>query len=532
MRFCFPKMKCFKLETTSVRLCLMGLLIACTLNLTACDAVSNGSSEDEQQVEWIKVEVRSFPLTVRCKGELSAANQVEIKNEVEGRTTITEIIDEGAEVRGPRMHMTSRGREVIPGTLLLTLAADEIEEKILQAQENVLRARADYVAADEALAIKKNETETTEKQAKVKVDLARLDLEKWEKGTDPQEQRTLELAVETAKRNLTIAERDVEYSKQLYEEKFIALDELERDEIALIEAKNALATAELNVKIYDEFTRPKDRQKLMTDLEQAEAELDRTIRKNRSELTRLASDLEIKTRTLALREQRLTELLEQRRNTRVYAPADGSVVYATSVGPRWRRSDPLRKGREVRFNESLILLPDTSQMIAELKVHEQMIRRVEVGQKVNVKLNALADEVFEGKVIFKSLNAEDGGWWNQNLREYVIRVSLPANIDASLQPGMQCQGEVETGYVDSVLSLPVQVVYAEGSKHYVFRQGKDGRPEQHLVEIGRASETLVEVISGLDEGDEVLRRAPKPGEAILLPKEVFESDGDGSEPEA
>ncbi len=493
------------------KLYLLAAVCAC-LTLCACGGDDETAQGPDLQAEYAVATVRDFPLAVRAKGELEAAEQVEIKVQVEGSTAISEIIPEGTAVEGPTYQMTSRGRKMIPGTLLATLGVEQIDEKIQEERLSVQQVRADAIAAEQEMSITISSAISSERAARVKLEQARLEQQKWESGTDPQKQRELKLALEKATRSLTQAERDLEDAKQLYEEKFISLAEKEDAEIALIEAKNALATAELNITVYDQFERPKEQQRVISDVEQAEAELARTLKKNEGDLARAKATLASKRGTLALREDRLEKLISQRRFTRIYAPRDGTVVYATSVGGRRRWSDPIRQGRQVRYNEPLIILPDTSRMIASIKVHEARIAQIAIGQDATIEIDARPGEPIRGKVIFKASNAEDPGWFNPTLREYIVRVELPSELDASLQPGMTCRGVILTGQVKDELSVPVQAVHTEGKDRFCYVPAGGDKWQRRPIEIGQSNESWVVVTEGLRPDDKVLLRNPQAAE--------------------
>src|SRR5690606_36138691 len=100
---------------------------------------------------------------------------------------------------------------------------------------------------------------------------------KWTSGDDPQRQQELQLALEKATRALERAKRDLELSEQLFAQKFISQNEYEDDQISLIESQSALATAQLNKAVYENYTRPKEKRRVELDVEQAKAELDRTL---------------------------------------------------------------------------------------------------------------------------------------------------------------------------------------------------------------------------------------------------------------
>ena len=447
--------------------------------------------------EWFEVERRSFDLSIVATGELEAKKQVEIKSQIKHETAIVEVVDEGTFVE--------------EGDQLLRLDADEIEDDIEQEELKLASARAEQIAAEQKLLIEQNETESLKKAAEVKLELARLDQAKWRSGEVPQKKRELKLALEKAERKLTRATRDHALSEDLYKEDFISQNELEEYYDAMIDAEDELATARLNIEVYDAYTHEREEKEKNSNVEQAQAELDRTQRKNESKLASAKAELDSKRRTFKIRDSRMEELKDQLGKSVICAPQDGLVVYKSSVGRRRWRGDPIQTGRRVWYNETLILLPDTRQMIATLRVHEALIPQVEVGNEVTVSIDARPGETMAGSVAELAVMAEDGGWINPNLREYKVKVDLPANIEG-LKPAMRCSGDIITGHVEDAVAVPVQAVFTDAELHFCYVPAGRGKVRRAEVELGQASETFVEIISGLAPGDRVLMRNPGAGQ--------------------
>ncbi len=467
--------------------------------LMQADAANDSKNAGGSAAEgWHTVGKESFDLVVRASGELEAKRSIEVKSLVEGSTTITEVVDEGTSVK--------------EGDVLVRLADDQIREKIQQQLLSVEQARADNVAAEQELAIKENETESEIKAAEVKLALAELELAKFVNGSDPQKLADLEVALTTAERNLESAKRDVKFSYQLFEEDFISQSELEQDETDLINAENALRKAKMEKLVYAEYEKPKELKQFTSDVEQARSGLERTKRKSVSELARATANLNNRKTTLEIREKSLEKQNDQLLKTVIRAPQAGLAVYATSVGPSWRRRDPIAQGRQVRFNETLITLPDTSQMVGVIKVHESVVSKVKVGQPAAVMIDARGQDTIMSSVNLIGVTAQDGGWMNQDLREYEVRVDLPAGIDDTLKPAMRCAAVITIGRVEDEIAVPVQAVFSEGEERFCYVPAGGGKVTAQAVEIGQASEGYVVITEGLEEGDRVLLRRPKPGE--------------------
>jgi len=469
---------------------------------------------------WYLVEPRSFDLAVVASGELESKSKVEIRSKVEGTTTIVEVIDQGKVVQ--------------EGDVLVRMANDQIKEKIVQEQLQVEQALADMVAAEQNLAIEENDAENNVRVAQLKIELAQLDLEKWQSGDDPQKKQDLKLELDRATRKLDRSKRNYKASQQLHKEQFISQGELEDDELAVTEAKAALDKAQLGQKVYEQYTRPKEFKQVQSDLDQTKAELERVKRKNTSKLAQVQANLKGKQRTLKLREDRLAKHEQQLVYSIIVAPKAGEVVYATTLG-RHRRStgETLAQGKQVRFNELLIILPDRRNMVAKIKVHEAMVAQVKKDQDVSITIDARPDMPIIGKVASVGVMAESGGWLNPDLREYMVTVNLPKQqASGDLKPAMRCTGRIVTGKVDQSLALPIQAVHAQGRKHYCYVRTADGLAQKQSIKIGRSGESYVEIIKGLEKGSQVLLRQPKPQEMMASATAIDDDADDADENQA
>ncbi|MEO0588380.1 MAG: efflux RND transporter periplasmic adaptor subunit, partial [Planctomycetota bacterium] len=323
----------------------------------------------------------------------------------------------------------------------------------------------------------------------------------------------LKLAREKAERRVERAEDDLEDSRVLHKEKFISLAELDNSIVEEIEAKAALETAKLNTNVYETYTYQRDRTQKTTAVVQARDALDLTKRNAERSISRDQATLVSRQRRYKMRTERLTELESQLEASTIIAPEAGLVVYKSSVGPRWQRDNPIREGREVHQRETILLLPNTRSMVASVKVHEAELSKVQPGQEATITINATEGEPVQGKVETVAVMAEDSGWLNPNLREYRVRIELPAEKAAELKPGMRVSADIEVGFVEDALAVPLHAVHTEGESRFVYL-GQGRMVRRQPVTIGEASETFVEILEGLSANDRVLLREPEAGEVI------------------
>ncbi len=454
------------------------------------------------------VKTQSFDITITTSGELEARRQTEIRSKLETPAAIVYVVDEGAMVK--------------KGDLLVELASESIESQIEDETLRVEEARNNLVAAENAYDIQVSENDAALRQAMLKLELAQIALEKWDKGDIVKRREELDLAIDKAKRNLERWKDKYAQSQKLYEREFLSYDELKQDEIQLLQAEADVKTAERNKWVFETFEVDQQYKKLRSDVEEAQAEVERVKQQNASRLASKEADRANRKRTLSIREDRLAKLKEQLAATKMYAPTDGLVVYASSMSKRrgmimMGAGEQIQIGATIKPNETIIVLPDTSEMVASVRVQEAVAGRIHPGQPAVVRVEAFPNEAFQGTVSEVSILAESGGWRDPNRREYTVKVLLDAkNEDMRLKPGMRCEAEILLGKAENVLAAPVQAVFYEGKIAYVYKDLGGGRYARTPVRVGRRATGLVEIAAGLEEGDAVLLREPSPAEVAQM----------------
>lgn len=446
----------------------------------------------------------TFEVTTTASGSLEAKNETILRSKLETRSTIVEIVPEGSFVK--------------KGDVLVKLNSDETEKQIDQVVLEVESAKSELVAAQNGVEIQIIDNESKLRQAELKVELARLSLSQWEKGEHEQKLKDLAVDLETSERDFNRLKDKYERSQTLFKSDFLSKDELEQDGIALENAKARYEKAQLAKQTYDSYEEPKNRKTKMSDLDEAIAELERVKKNAKMDLSIKEAAASNRQQQLAKREAKLAELREQLTNSTITAPADGMVVYATSMERfrRWDQSGKLQIGQDVNPNQELIILPDTSVMVASVKVHESLAGRVKEGMPATIKVEAAGGATFGGRVDSKGIMADDGGWWDQT-RQYSVKVAIDAERGSGLKPADNCEATIVLGTVENAIAVPIQAIFTDGPVRFVYAQADGGRFTRIPVRLGRTSDTLAEIDKGLDEGKIVLLREPVGGEVAPEP---------------
>ncbi len=459
-----------------------------------------------QKPDLIPAERQTFEVTTTATGELAAARQIELRNQLEQPTTITEIIREGTQVNA--------------GEVLVRLNADNIQQQIDEEMLRVAEARAELTVAENAYQIQLTDNDSTLRAAEVALALAELELRKWREGEVVSRRQSLDLALEKATRERERLKEKYEQAIALQAQGFLSRDELKRDELALLEAEAALQTATLNRSVYEEFEYPRDEKTRLSDVDKAAAELEKVRRQNDSNLASREATLANRRQQLALREARLDKLREQRDLATIRAPSDGLVVYATSLNrDRWGNANDgtLDIGRTVQRNTPLIVLPDVSDMVASVRVHESLLGRIQRGQRATIRIDALGGRSVPGVISDIGVIAESGGFRDPNLREYTVRIALElGEIRGAVKPSMRAEATIYLDRVVDALAVPVQSIFSDSGVNYVLVPDRD-RFKRVPVRVGRRSDRLAEVLAGLDAGTRVLIREPRANEVLTTP---------------
>lgn len=464
---------------------------------------SGGNASAGSAVEHYTVEKISFEITSTANGELKAKQQTELTNPLERETTITEIVPEGVYVK--------------KGDVLCRLNSDDLQKQLDEELLALESAKADMISANNAYDIQLSDNESSIRKAQTKVEIAQIELQKWLQGDVAEKRKENASKIDSAEREVERLKKNLEQSRELHARQFLSTNDLEKDELAYVEKVSELEIARLKSSVYEEFTYRQEEKKYRSELDDAQAELERARRKAESELASKSAERTNKRQQVTMRQNKVDKYQEQIRAATILAPTDGLVVYATSINNRrwWGSNEgPMKVGRKVYPNEAIIVLPDTTEMIAAIKIHESIVSQIKPGQQALVTIDAKQGRKFTGKVESIGIMAEGGGWMDPNLREYEVQISIDLGEgDHGLKPSMRCEAQIIRDHVADAIAVPIQAVFTDGPVPFVYRD-KGGRYERQPVRIGRRSDTRAEVLAGLSGGESVLLRTPEPGRVI------------------
>jgi multidrug efflux pump subunit AcrA (membrane-fusion protein) len=151
--------------------------------------------------------------------------------------------------------------------------------------------------------------------------------------------------------------------------------------------------------------------------------------------------------------------------------------------------------------EKVISLPDLSELKALGDVDEAAAGQVALGQKATLRLEARPDLDLAARVadINRTVRRKS---WRVPSKVYRVELTLEHTDSTFMRPAMRFRGEIVTARFPGCLLVPSEAVFLRAEGPVVWARGRLSWSER-AVTLGRRGARMVEVISGLQEGDHI-----------------------------
>ncbi len=450
--------------------------------------------EESNEVAGAPVQRGTLRISVIERGNLKAADAVVLKSEIEGNTTILYLIPEGTVVK--------------EGDLVCELdATQQIDRRV--AQEITLRnADAAFVKAKQNYEIQKSQNDSDIKRAEQQLAFAELDLNKFREGDRAAKEAQANEKIKLAEEEDTRARDKFDWSQRLYDKGFLTTTELEADRLSRSRAQIQLEQAKRDRDLLVRFQLPRDESELVAKLEEARRELDRVKLQAAAKLVDFDADMRTREAQFNLEREKHAKLEQQIAKAKMRAPRAGMVVYAQQESGRMGGSQPIQEGTSVRERQDIVTIPSATGMVAQVSLHESVLKQVGVGQNCVVKVDALGTREFSGRVSFVAVLPDQNSWWaNPNTRLYRTEVQI-LDGHPDMRPGMSCSIEILVEDIPDATYVPVQSVFRSGGDNIAFVVKPGGKFEERKVVVGRYNASWVEVKEGLSVGESVALSTP------------------------
>ena len=446
-----------------------------------------------KEASYFEVQRSDFLISVVEGGTVEAVNEVIVRSEVEGTARIIFIVPEGSYVK--------------KGDLLVELDSSSSLDSVNQQQINVEKAQFSLIQAEQQLEIQKSMVESELAAAKLRVEFAQSDLDKHLKGEALQTQRDAQIAITNVVEDLGINQERLDWTEKLYKQGYETKANLDKDRLAVSQSKLKLEQAEKSLWMLETFDQPKKRRSLEAALQEATENFDRVKLQDERKLAQFQADVQSQRKTLELSQAKLDRDKKQLAATKIYAPQDGLVVYASGGGGgRWSSESMIEEGAVVRNRQEIIKLPDVSEMKLQVRIHESHINEIRHGLSAYVVLDSAPDQRYHGVVTkVAPLPDSQSRWGNPNLKVYATEIRIADRLP-DVKPGVSARAEIIVTNLANVLTVPIQAVTTLHGQQMAYVAGDPPRPVP--VGVGMYNEKFIEITSGLKEGDRVLLAPP------------------------
>ncbi|HWP38430.1 MAG TPA: efflux RND transporter periplasmic adaptor subunit [Gemmatimonadales bacterium] len=158
------------------------------------------------------------------------------------------------------------------------------------------------------------------------------------------------------------------------------------------------------------------------------------------------------------------------------------------------------QGQQVMPGMRLYRIADLSTVWAEGDVFEQDLQFVRAGSQAHIEVAAYPGEHLMGRVSFVYPTV------NPDSRTNRVRVSVP-NPTLRLKPGMYATIYFDVTIGPGVLVVPMDAIVVTGERNLVFVRGSDGVLTPREVVLGARAGNMVQILTGLTEGETVVAAA-------------------------
>ncbi len=503
----------------------------------------------------VEVSRGDVEIIVAESGVLEPLRKVEVKSKIAGRilslnVEAGDVVREGqliaqidpveveASLRQQEAQLRAALARLEQAKLLSGYQSYDTTAQIEQARNAVRTAEIRYQQALREAQTQPEITQSALEQAESSYQSAVENLNLLLKVTHPQLRTDAQAAVNEARAQRDDAKRQLDRQKQLLAKGFVSQREVDLAATQLTAAQARLQQAEQRLQTLEEQLRLQ-RAEAEARVKQAKAALDQAraqakrdeLRQKEVEAARAALEdarmrlklAEANRVQMPLRQkeiqqakatvEQLQSALKEARtrlaDTTIRAPMSGVVTQ------RYIESGELVTSGVATFSSGmpLVQIADLSKMRIKLQVNEVDIGKVKVGQKVEIRLDALRDEVFEGRVRkvapASSVVAQQGAPGGAVIK-FPVEVEI-AKPDPRMKPGMSAKCRIIVERRQNVLRLPreaLQFVDASTAKaSVVHREVVNGktvdRNETRTVKTGLRGDAFVEILDGLKEGEKV-----------------------------
>lgn len=191
-------------------------------------------------------------------------------------------------------------------------------------------------------------------------------------------------------------------------------------------------------------------------------------------------------------------------------------------------------GTMSNMGSNILTISDLSSMEAQVEIGETDVTNVKIGDTARIQIDAFPDKIFTGYVYEIANTATSKGTGTQEeVVNFIVKIRIDKE-DYELRPGMSCTVDIEVNHKENILAVPIQCVttrdedttsvkeITEGEQQVIDTKTQEkgiqkNKPKEivfviennlakkKVVKTGISDATYIEIIEGINEGEEVVK---------------------------
>jgi multidrug resistance efflux pump len=273
------------------------------------------------------------------------------------------------------------GSRVCKGDVLLELDDSGLQERLRTQRALADAAQAAFVQADENYKIIQTQNQGETEGAKGALDLALLDLEKYEEGDFPRTLRDLKGRIQIAEADRDIQQDRAAWARRMVKKGYLTQTQADAEQFRLQSNESAVAKLHEEMRVLTSYGKSRTESELKNKCDECGRNLERVRRQGAAK--EIQADSERQTKQALFMEElgRCHDIEADLKSCVVTSPADARVLYCVGSGARPRAR--LTIGRPVHDGELLMRLPDLKNLVVELRLDEEPALRLRAEERVS-----------------------------------------------------------------------------------------------------------------------------------------------------
>jgi len=456
--------------------------------------------EEEKKPEPHKVERNGLKIEVDLDGVFVASDTTEValRPKVWTQFKVVEAVEHGDHVK--------------KGDVLVRFDEEKIEERLADESLDQRLSELSLMQEEEQFPRVERALELSYDQAKRALEKLEEDIAYFKETERPQRELIAQYYYESAEEELASQLEELEQLEKMYE-----ADDLmeETEEIVLRRQRFQVETAELILGLEEsrrayslEVMLPRREESFDNALEKEKLDFEQVQSAKSLGLTRERYALEKKRQSRVRSVEKHAKLVGDRALMEIRAPSSGVVYYGQCINGKWSQigslKSKLRPFGTVSANSVLMTIVNQRPLTILSSIAEKEFADFSVGLPATIAPAADDELKLSGKVSeIATVPGAD--------KKFAVELDVSTS-DAPdwLVAGMTCKTKVTTYENEEAITIPSDMVETdeenEKIKYVMLVDPEDDEPVRRKVKLGRSKDKDVEILKGLEEGDQIVKQ--------------------------